>query len=261
MPFADTGTVRLHYEEFGTGNEVLVFVHGYSGAWIRYKPVIDRLPLDRFRIIAIDLRGAGESDKPDSGYQMSDFSDDIAGLARTLGLPKFILVGHSMGGSIAYQFAVDHGDLLRGVVFVTPAPADGIEEPAEAMFADQARRKADRAYSIEVERKKKFFRPVPADMAEQSATTLENSSDAFLRESWGAMAKLRLGDRLSTINVPALLVGADHDESVPLTDILPDYHRIPNCGLYVFSRCNHWPTLEAPDEFAAMVVDFADGIA
>ncbi len=128
-------------------------------------------------------------------------------------------------------------------------------------FAEQARRKADRAFSLEVERKKTFYRPVPPDMAEQSAESLDNSSEAFLRESWWAMTNLRLGDRLASINVPALMVAADHDASVPLVDSMPDYHRIPNCGLYVFSRCNHWPTLEAPDEFAAMVVDFADGVA
>lgn len=261
MPFVDAGKVRLHYEEFGAGEEVLVFVHGYSGAWTRYRPVIDRLPLDRFRIIAVDLRGAGESDKPESGYGMADFSDDIGGLARTLGLPRFILVGHSMGGAVAYQFAIDHQEMLRAVMFVTPAPADGIEAPTEEMFAEQARRKADRAYSLEVERRKTFYRPVPPDMAEQSAESLDNSSEAFLRESWWAMTGLRLGDRLASINVPALMVGADHDESVPLVDIMPDYHRIPNCGLYVFSRCNHWPTLEAPDEFAALVVDFADAVA
>ena len=257
MPFVQAGDVRLNYVEVGTGPQTILLVHGYSGSHVRWGLVRKHLP-EKYRVIAVDLRGAGDSDKPDSGYSMTHFSDDLAAFAKALDLPKFTFVGHSMGGSIAYQFAIDHGDLLNGVVFVTPASADGIPEPTEEMFAEQAKRKADRAYSIAVEGKKTFWRPVPADMPEQSATTLEQCSDAFLRESWWGMTNLRLGDRLGEITVPALMIGADHDESVPLDDVVADYKRIPNCGLHVFSRCNHWPPLEAPEEFARVLTDFVE---
>jgi pimeloyl-ACP methyl ester carboxylesterase len=259
MPFAQAGNVRLHYEERGEGPETLLFVHGYSGGWVRYEPVMKLLP-PGIRSIAVDLRGAGESDKPATGYEMKDFSDDLAAFAGAIGISNFTLVGHSMGGSVAYQFAIDHGDLLKGVVFVTPAGADGISAPSDEMFAEQAKRQADRAYSISVEEKKQFYRPVPEWMYEQSAITLENTSPAFLREAWWAMTNLRLGDRLVEITAPALMIGADHDESIRVDMVVSDYERIPNCGLYVFARCNHWPLLEATEEFAGVLTDFVSGI-
>ena len=259
MPFAQAGSVRLHYEEQGSGPETLLLVHGYSGSLVRYMPVMKLLPAG-YRVIAVDLRGSGESDKPEHGYAMKDFADDLAAFAGAVGISSFTLVGHSMGGAVAYQFAVDHGELLKAVVFVTPAGADGIDAPSEAMFAEQAKRQADRAYSVSVERKKQFYRPVPDSIYEQSAITLEQASPAFLREAWQGMADLRLGDRLGEIAVPALMVGADHDESIELQTVIDDYSRIPNCGLYIFSRSNHWPLLEAPEEFAALLVDFVEGV-
>jgi pimeloyl-ACP methyl ester carboxylesterase len=191
---------------------------------------------------------------------MKDFSDDLAAFAHAIGIADFVFVGHSMGGAIAYQFAIDHADLLRGVVFVAPAGADGIEAPTEEMFAEQEKRKADRAYSIEVERRKRFYRPVPSWLAEQSAETLENSAPQFLREAWWGMTNLRLGDRLAEITVPALMIGADYDEAIPIESVISDFKRIPNCELAIIPRCNHWPPLEAPEEFAALLVDFADRV-
>lgn len=259
MPYQQAGDVRLYYEEQGSGPETILFVHGYSGGSVRWQPIIERLP-GSIRSIAVDLRGAGRSDKPAAGYSMRDFSDDLAAFARSLGVSGFTMVGHSMGGTISYQFALDHADLLKAVVFVTPASADGIEAPTEDMFADQAKRKADNAYSIEVARKSRFFRPVGDWFFQQSARTLAESDDNYLRESWWGMTDFHEGDRLGEIQTPALMIGADHDESVPLSDVLADWKRIHGCGLYVFSRCNHWPPQEAPDEFARVLLDFLDGV-
>jgi pimeloyl-ACP methyl ester carboxylesterase len=251
--------VRLHYEEAGGGPETVLFVHGYSSGLKRWAGVIDRLPAD-YRAIAVDLRGSGESDKPESGYEIRDFSEDLAAFARALGLRDFTFVGHSMGGTIAYQFAIDHGDLLKAVVIVTPAAADGIEAPSEEMFETYARRKADPRFNLEVARRTKFYRPGTDWIPEQSAELLLPVSDALLREAWWAMTNLRLGARLGEIAVPALMIGADHDESTPLDTILPDWRRIPGCALHVFSRCNHWPPQEAPDEFTEVLTNFIDGV-
>ena len=213
------------------------------------------------RAIAVDLRGAGQSDKPPTGYTHPHFSADLAAFAGALGISDFTYVGHSMGGSIGYQFALDHPSLLKAAVFVTPASADGEPQPTAGYFEEQDRRRNDHNYALQAYRQNRYYRPVDVEaIAQQSAKSLAQCSESFLRGSFQGMADLRLGGRLGEIRVPTLMIGADHDDAVSLDSVLADYGRIPGCGLHVFSRCNHWPLLEVPDELTGVLLDFIQSV-
>ena len=70
------------------------------------------------RIIAVDLRGHGESDKPDQDYDIAGFVDDTAWLIREIGLDRPVIIGHSMGGVTALNLVREHPDIARAAVFV-----------------------------------------------------------------------------------------------------------------------------------------------
>ena len=113
--------VKINYIEQGTGDEVIVFVHAYSGALGSLQWAFELLPKE-YHAYALDLRGFGQSEKP-SDYQLKEIIEDIYAFNQELGIEKFTYVGHSLGGTIGYKFAVEHPDVLKAMFLIAPAPA------------------------------------------------------------------------------------------------------------------------------------------
>ncbi len=254
MPFVQAGDLRMHYEEAGAGPATLLLVHGWTGTWRDWQPVFDRVP-PGFRAVALDLRGAGETDKPASGYTIEQYAEDVHRAVGALGLTDIVIVGHSMGGTISYQYAITHGDDLRGAVFCAPAGADGMTDWSEEAIDDTRRSRADRDYAL-ASAAASFVRPVPESLIEAGVDGLLAASDGHVYDSVEAMRNARLGGRLGEIRVPSLMIGGDRDPYIPLEMLVADFKRIPGCHLHVFYRAGHSMMAELPDEFAATLFDF-----
>src|SRR5918911_1694474 len=114
MALVDASGLQIHYEAAGLGPNVFLLVHGNFASWRWWKPVFERLP-PGFRAYAPDLRGCGETTGCAAGddYSIPQLSSDLSAFAEALELRSFHLVGHSLGGAIALQFALEHADRLR----------------------------------------------------------------------------------------------------------------------------------------------------
>ena len=111
------GGLRLHYFDWGNpAAPPLVCVHGYTSSADAFTGFARHFR-DRFHIVALDVRGHGESEwSPDGGYSYRDQAGDLAAFTDRLGLDQFILLGTSMGGVIAMTYAMEHGQRLRALV-------------------------------------------------------------------------------------------------------------------------------------------------
>ena len=109
--------LALHYLEWGEADSPpIVCLHGYTGSADAFNALARHFQ-DRFRIVAPDVRGHGESAwSPAGAYQYADQAGDLAEFAGQLGLEKFVLIGTSMGGIIAMTYAAEHADRLLGLV-------------------------------------------------------------------------------------------------------------------------------------------------
>lgn len=123
--FADLGEVRLHYIIAGKGPAV-VLVHGWPQTWFMWRDIIPGLS-SKYRVIAPDLRGLGDSTRPDGGYDKRTLANDIWRLMHdALGEKQFFVVGHDWGGPVAYSLAAQHRNAVkRMVIFDVPVPGDG----------------------------------------------------------------------------------------------------------------------------------------
>jgi pimeloyl-ACP methyl ester carboxylesterase len=117
------GGLDLHYLDWGNaGAPPLLCVHGYTGSADAFNGFARRFR-DRFHIVALDVRGHGESAwAPDGAYSYQDQAGDVAAFADRLGLGQFILLGTSMGGIIAMTYAMEHGNRLRALVLNDVGP-------------------------------------------------------------------------------------------------------------------------------------------
>jgi len=114
MPYFETNGTRMHYTDTGTGDVAIVFSHGLLFDTRMFDAQVAYFK-NRFRCIAFDHRGQGQSGVPETGYDMDTLSEDAAALIRHLGVDKCHFVGLSMGGFVAQRLAINHPDLLLTV--------------------------------------------------------------------------------------------------------------------------------------------------
>lgn len=127
--FASYGGYRVHYKSLGTGRRAIVFIHGWtcdSNSWRLQVPAF----AGKTRVIALDLPGHGESDKPQLAYTMSLFALAVEDVLREAGVDRAILVGHSMGTPVARQFYRMYPGRTAALVAVDGALKPMITDPA-----------------------------------------------------------------------------------------------------------------------------------
>lgn len=124
---AELDGVRLHYVVAGEGDPV-VLLHGWPTTWYEWRRVIPTLAR-RYTVIAPDMRGLGDSSKPASGYDDLTVAEDIHQLVRRLGHERIFLVGHDLGGGVAYAYAAAHPESVwRLAILEFALPGFGLEQ-------------------------------------------------------------------------------------------------------------------------------------
>lgn len=126
---SDTAAVNgttIHYVCGGEG-PTLLLIHGFPQDWYEWRHVMPRLA-NRFRVVAVDLRGVGESAAPPGGYEAAGLAQDLAGLVDVLGIGPAHVVGHDVGGWVAYALARLRPDITRSVTLIESL-LPGIEPP------------------------------------------------------------------------------------------------------------------------------------
>jgi len=114
---------RLAFEDRGAGKPAFVFIHGWACDRSFFAPQTEHFSRQH-RVLSLDLRGHGESDKPQGPYPIAAFADDVAYIVEKFGLGKTVAVGHSMGGLIVLQLAAAYPDCVAGIVLVDPPSLD-----------------------------------------------------------------------------------------------------------------------------------------
>lgn len=135
--FVDTNGIRLHVVDHGGDGPIVILAPGLTANARFFDAIVAGGLGEDARVLAVDLRGRGLSDKPDSGYTMDDHAADIVGLVDGLGGGPIVMGGHSFGGLLTYYVATHHPELARAcVVLDAPVEVDrGIVEQIKPSLA------------------------------------------------------------------------------------------------------------------------------
>lgn len=120
--YAEVNGIRLHYVSGGEGKP-LVLLPGWPRTWWQFHKVMPILAT-RYRVIAVDLRGMGESDKPEGGYDKKTMASDIYELVRTLGYDEVAIAGEDIGSMVAFSFAANHPEATTKLALWEPGHPD-----------------------------------------------------------------------------------------------------------------------------------------
>ena len=249
MQTLDRQGVKLCYQQAGTGDSTFLFIPGGSCDWWSFHEQLEHFSAD-YRCVSLDLRGHGQSDKPEQNYDLGVYVDDVAWVIGELGLGQPIVAGHSMGGAIGLQLAADHPDLVRALVLDDPAPVSGNEAGFGQMLdafdrfgVDSTRRRAFTNF---------FFGDYDPDLLEEVLDRAAVVPDYVFR---GEIAGLRDWDGVAAAtacSVPVLHIAAARPATPPelLRSVLPKVVTGQTVG------AGHFNMLEVPDQVNSMIENF-----
>ena len=245
--------VALCYEETAGDGPPVLLVHGWCCDHSHFAPQFEHFASLGHRVVAVDLRGHGQSDKPRQDYTMQGFADDLAFLCRELDLVKPIVIGHSMGGIATFELAGRHPDVPSAIVLVdssvAPASRAGFSNILELLRGSDYQAAA-RDYIAQT-----LF--IATDDAARRDHILAGMASAAQHVMVSAMTSVRSYDpapAAAAIKVPALYIAANmvplRSDPARLRALMPDIHYGMTVG------AGHFCQLEVPDQVNAMIDRF-----
>lgn len=241
--------IELHVEQRGVGVPALVFLHYWGGSSRTWRHVVDALSPE-FRTVTIDQRGWGQSDKPETGYTLTDLADDAQSVIAALQLEQYILVGHSMGGKVAQLVASRRPEGLAGLALIAPATPTPLHMPEDAragMVQAYATRESVVATVHQV------LAPhglAPDDLEFVIADSLAGGRAA--KAAWPLAASQEdITAAVAHIDVPVIVVSGEDDRVDPPEVLRSDLlTHIPQAQLLLLPGIGHLSPLEAPADIA-----------
>ncbi len=253
---------RIYFDQAGEGPPLLLIcgMIGVREIWSPHIPELSR----HFRLIMIDNRESGESDPEAGPYTVADMAGDGAALLDALAIDRAHVLGHSMGGFIALNLAVDRPSLIDRLILVSTTAATGAALGRPAPQLDPAAWIAD-----PVERTRRQLRSAAApgyfdahpDQLEAVSALMANnrlSFDGMQRRTHATYSSHDVRSRLASITVPTLIIHGDADRSIPLENGRALANGIPNASLTVFEGAGHFPQIERTEEFHRAVIEFLE---
>jgi 3-oxoadipate enol-lactonase len=246
MPMSQIGAVALYYETTGAGDAV-VLIHGLGSHVGDWKPQVEALS-DTFRVITVDLRGHGRSDKPSGPYSIPDFSADVAALMRSLDAGPAHVVGLSLGGAVAFQLAVDAPALVRSLVIINSGPSFVVNRQIRfALFLRLLMLKTVGLQGLGRMIAKRLFPKAEQEPLRRAFLDhfVTNDRRAY-RASTRALVGWTVADKLQGMTCPVLVMSGDRDYT-PVSAKEDYVQKLPKARLAVIADAGHACTLEQPD--------------
>ncbi len=273
---ADTKFVEIHGERVAVRDEgegeALLLIHGMAGSAETWRAIMPQLA-KKYRVIAPDLLGHGQSSKPRTDYSLGAFAVGLRDLLDELGVESATIVGHSLGGGIAMQFLYQHPDYCRRLALISSGglgpdvgwilrllAAPGAEivmpviAPTPVLRAGNSVRAWLRSRGLRSPRGAEIWNAYSsfADRQTRNAflRTLRSVVD-YRGQSVSALNRLNLREDL-----PTLAIWGEQDTIIPVGHAYAALEARPDCRLEVLPDVGHFAQVEAPNEVADLIDDF-----
>jgi pimeloyl-ACP methyl ester carboxylesterase len=252
----------LYFEEHGSAPEAIVFAHGCLLSCRQFDGPLATLR-DRYRCVAFDFRGQGQSEVTPGGYDMDSLTEDVAGLIRALGCSPCHFVGCSMGGFVGMRLGVRHADLLRSLTLVGSSAAP---EPSAWRF----RLLCWAAWIFGVRAVTPWVMPVQfgpdflhePQRGDERRTWFERiagmSRCGATRSAGGVISRPDFSGQLSQVGVPTLIVVGEEDRATPVEEAQRMHRSIAGSELVVVPQAGHAVTIEQPAAVSLAIRQFLE---
>lgn len=250
--------IEVEYLDKGEG-EVILLLHGLGSTKADWDLQIDAFS-ENYRVIAPDLRGHGNSSKPelDKEYGIELCAEDNVLLLQELGISRCAIVGFSMGGAVAFEMVVKNPDLVSKLIIVNTAPDfNDLGEMGEEMIRE--RTKILKTVGVEPLAKQIAGGMFPEDDQEELRNAFferarKNPVDAYYN-SFITLMQWGIGGKIENIKVPALVIASDLDYT-PVSLKETYAKRMKNARVAVVKNSRHGVTMDQPEQFNKIILNF-----
>lgn len=255
MPhFLTRDNVSIHYRRSGDGPP-LVFLHGLGAnlsCWRHQEAFFSA----RYTVVLLDLRGFGASDKPEDpgAYRVRCFAEDVHELLLHVDISGVHLVGTSMGGYVAQQFALDYPEEVKSLVLCNTTCRRRVPPELLRTRLDALERSDMREYARLVA--SQALAPGASNELLAEVIEMIARNDRAAYRTVIRSLTFDVCRQLTSIRAPVLLIGCDQDIVMPL-DRLDEIRRfLPQARLEIIERCGHLPYMERPEIFNRTLASF-----
>jgi pimeloyl-ACP methyl ester carboxylesterase len=265
MATANVNGINLYYEDTGSGDKTILFVHGFPLGRKLWDGQVEALE-DGYRIITPDLRGYGGSDAPDDieSYTLELYADDLAALLAELGVDKVVYVGLSMGGYLAFPFLRKHGDKVEALVLADARAEADPPEGVEKRSAQQAQIRADGIGGLMEVLPKALLSQTTwdqkPDVIERAKALMQHPDNGWLGSLQAMKTRPDSTDQLTSIDVPTLVIVGEEDGITPPDAARKMHELIGGSQLVVIPEAGHLSNLEAPEAFNGALAGFLNDL-
>jgi pimeloyl-ACP methyl ester carboxylesterase len=243
--------VSIAYRTQGTGPRNLVFLHAWGASGSYFDETIESLNPTAVRAITLDLRGHGDSEKPDTELTWERLAHDVFAVADHATANDFVAVGHSMGGKLAQYLPLVHPSRVEALVLVA-SPSAG-ELPTPSFVAEWVGLAGDAQAFIDTVLTPYLRRPVPEHVLRRFGEDAAKIPRTYLERTLNLVSSTSFIDRLGSVRVPVLVVSSAgdplHSTERDIVDSLPNARlEILDCGLEI--------PMELPTELAHLIEEF-----
>jgi pimeloyl-ACP methyl ester carboxylesterase len=259
LRFADaqlkTG-VRLRYAEQGDpAGHPIIMIHGYTDSSFSFSRILPSLS-SKYRVYALDMRGHGGSDRPASGYKLTDFAADVLAFMDAKDLSSATIVGHSMGSFIAQQVALTAPERVERLVLI----ASGTTVRNKAVFDLQQSVNALKdpipATVVREFQESTTYRTVPDDFMSQVVEESLKVPAHVWQSTMAGMIDENRQPRLGEIKAPTLIIWGDRETIFTRDEQDRLVKTLPNASLKVYPETGHAPHWERPEQVVRDVEKF-----
>lgn len=252
---------RIAYTDTGGSSIPILLLHAFPLNSKMWEPQIEALG-DRFRFIAPDLKGFGESDAPEdrSQYTMESYADEMKALLDELGLERVMLCGLSMGAYIALAFARRYPQRVAALVLADSRAEADTEEGRAKRSKQQAQVEAEgTAGLIDGLTKALLGEPTQQkkqDVVERVKQLMDNPAAGFIGALEAMKGRPDSTDALARLHVPSLVIVGENDAVTPPEASRKLHEHLGGSRLVVIPEAGHLSNLEAPEAFNGALAEF-----
>ena len=252
---------NIRYLESGSSKNTLVLIHGLGASAERWDQVIPLFSKD-FHVVVPDLIGFGYSDKPLVDYTPEFFSEFLDKFFNQLEIKRPNVIGSSLGGQIAAEYASSHSDNIEKLILVSPAGVMKQSTPALDAYIMAALYPNEQSAKNAFEMMEGSGNAIPEEIINGfiERMKLPNAKLAFMSTILGLKNAKSIQSKLPSIRTPTLIIWGSSDPVIPIDNAESFVSSIQDCRFFRMDGCGHTPYVQDPHLFAAKVLEFLNGI-